>query len=271
MAKRRVRQKPRPKSGARPTLRLRAEAVGSVLVVLAFLTLLSLLSPNRGNLTDALIGGLQIVFGIGVWGMPILFAALGFWLVLRQVTEESPLPGSRLAGGIALFLVFESGAHLVAAAPDPMALAMAGGGGGVIGWSISQTLISMLGMEAAVGMLVLVGAVSLFVLAGIGLQDLQNGGRALWQRLRNGRRPPDDLLINPTLPLERHEPAWQRWWQRLAHFWSRPQALPAFPPPEKRPTPVVQASAGSPARRAGGNGARLESPPQRAGACRDGG
>jgi DNA segregation ATPase FtsK/SpoIIIE, S-DNA-T family len=217
MAKRQVRQKPktRGKAAAPAPALFRSEVIGSVLVVLAVVMLLSLLSPNRGDLTGALVGVLQVGFGIGAWFVPVVFGALGFWLVLRKITDITLTPGWRIGAGAALFLVFESSAHLLADARDPLALAMAGGGGGLVGWFIGQGLVSLLGLVVTVGTLVLVTIVSIVVLSGLTLAELQARGAALWQGVRGSPDGPDSWRVNPPLPLGHTSPFWQRWWRRF--------------------------------------------------------
>ena len=77
---------------------MRGELIGSVLVLLALLILLSLLSPIKGQITTALIDGLHSLFGIGVWIVPLLLGGLGVWLALRDVTEGNTLSPWRLVG-----------------------------------------------------------------------------------------------------------------------------------------------------------------------------
>ena len=80
-------RKPISKSKARPkpdifqritaTL-VRAEVGGVVLILLATVTLLSLLTHSNGIITGALINALETLFGVGVWGFPLVTGALGW-------------------------------------------------------------------------------------------------------------------------------------------------------------------------------------------------
>jgi len=123
-----ARRRPKPKSKPGPDLGqlLRGEVIGSALVVLALLIMLSLLSANRGQVTAALIGALQVVFGAGTWLVPLLLGALGVWLAVRDVSDQRVLTSTRLVGGMGLLLVFDGVAHLLTTAPDPWTLALAG-------------------------------------------------------------------------------------------------------------------------------------------------
>ena len=211
MTKRRAKPKPKPS----PSLSqfLRGEIVGSVLVLLAILTLLSLLSPNRGEITGALISLIQVLFGVGAWLMPIVLGGLGIWLALRDVTEDG-LSAWRLAGALGLFLAFEGFAHLIAGLPDPWTPATEGLGGGALGWLLTQGLILALGLPAAVTMLILLVLASLVAVAGLSLQEVRDRLAALSGRLRRSSPGPEGVRVNPPLPLGEVGPFWKRWWRQ---------------------------------------------------------
>jgi S-DNA-T family DNA segregation ATPase FtsK/SpoIIIE len=231
MAKRQVKQKPktRGRAPAPQPPKIESEIIGSGLVLLALLTLLSLLSPNRGDLTNALVSGLQAGFGIGVWFVPVILGALGFWLVLRKIADVVPVPGLRVAACAVLFLVFETSAQLLTPARDPLALALSGGGGGLIGWFIGQGLVSSLGLAATVGVLVAITVTCIVLLSGLTLPELQARVAALIESLRRPAADgPDGWRVNPPLPLGHESPFWVRWWRSvLAGRRSASRGLPA--------------------------------------------
>ncbi len=246
MAKRR----PKPQSRPVPGWLVRGEVIGGLLVVFALITLLSLLSPNRGRLTTALVAGLRVAFGVGVWWLPVLVAGLGLWLALRGVTEGQVLSPRRLAAGLGLFLVFEGVAHLMASGErDPWALALDGQGGGAVGWLFSQGLIVALGMPAALGTLLVLAFVSLLGLSGLSLPELGERLASAWHWILGTTPEPEGLKVSPPLPQGHADPVWRRWWRRLRGWWltRRPWQPPLAPPPwsdegpAKEPTRGVQA------------------------------
>ncbi len=256
MARRRTKSKPKPT----PRLGefLRGELVGSVLVLVALLTLLSLLSPNRGQITSALIDGLQLLFGLGAWAAPFLLGILGVWLALRDVSEEGPLSAWRMTGLLGLFLAFEGGVHIVVGRPDASNVASAGQGGGLLGWLLSEGLVITLGLPAAAATLAFIALVSGIALAGLTLADVR---AALTQGLRGWRRGapgPEGVRVNPPLPMGEVEPFWRRWWRRLRRLApSRPQppalpplVSPSWQPPAVEPRPMRRVEP-QPARGAG--------------------
>ena len=224
MAKRRSRSKSKPT----PTLSqfMRGELIGSVLVLLALLLLLSLLSPIKGQITTALIDGLRSLFGIGVWAVPFLLGGLGVWLALRDVTEGNTMSPWRLVGALGLFLVFEGFATLIAGVPASAEAAAEGSGGGLLGWLICQGLSTVLGVPTTIAVLIILAAISLLALSGKTLAEVSNKLADAWRGVRNVSRGPDGNTINPRLPLG-DERFWRRWWRRLTA--PRVQA-PARPP-----------------------------------------
>lgn len=262
MTKRRSRSKPKPNPS--PTLGqvMRGEAVGSIFVLLAFLTLLSLISPTRGQLTTALIDGLRAVFGIGAWLVPFLVGGLGVWLALRgMLAERSRLAAWRAVGALGLFLAIEGAAQIMVGVADPWAPETAARGGGLVGWLLGQGLIVTLGLPAALATLFILAAVSLVALWGLTLEEVKDKLAATWQSLRGVSPGPEGVRINPPLPMGGGEPFWQRWWRALVRpgppaqppapllppSWSRQPTEPAVPAraaaPTARPAPPAPAQA----------------------------
>ncbi len=245
MAKRRT--KPQPKPGPSLGQLLRGELIGGVLVVLALVILLTLLSPNRGQITSALVEGLRVLFGVGTWLVPFLLGAVGLWLALHEITDGDLLSVRRLAGGAGLFAVIEASAHLLADAADPLALAMAGEGGGLTGWFVGQGLLITLGLAPGIAVLVLVTALSLFALSGLKMTDLRAGLADFGRWFRGAPPGPDGLKVNPPLPLGAGGPPWRRAWRRLKGWLAatpppRPAASPNLPPTWTGRAPAQPAS-----------------------------
>jgi S-DNA-T family DNA segregation ATPase FtsK/SpoIIIE len=241
-------KRPQPKPGPGLGHLLRNELVGAIVVVLALVILLTLLSTNRSQLTAGLVDGLRLFFGLGVWLVPFLLAALGIWLALHEVTGGEVLSARRLAGGAGLFAVVEAAAHLLADASDPWALAVAGEGGGLIGWLISQGLLLTLGLPAAIATLVIISLVSLFALSGLTLAEARQAASDFGRWLRGAYPGPDGLKVSPPLPLGAGEPPWRRWWRRFKEWLTAaPPPRPAvFPPTWTGRAPAAQPSRGVP-------------------------
>lgn len=172
---------------------VRDDTIGVILIVMSVLTFFSLISP-RGSLTEGWIQGLSRGVGIMVWLLPVLFGAVGAWLVLRRVASHRAPAGYRIVGLIVLFLVSTVLAHLASNSADPATLANQGRGGGRLGYIISQFLVGQVGGlgTAIVLLLVTLGGLALIV----GPATL----RGLWARWRGQAEPVEQppLLIELT-------------------------------------------------------------------------
>jgi DNA segregation ATPase FtsK/SpoIIIE, S-DNA-T family len=226
------RAKPKPPPGPDLAQFMRGEIVGSALVLLAIIMLLSLLSTNRGQVTGAIIGLLQTLFGAGTWLVPVLLAALGVWVALRDVSDPHALSAWRVVGILAFFVAFEGFAHLIAGLPDPALPGQDGKGGGAVGWVFSQGLILALGFPAAVATLLVIAGIALLGIAGLSLADVQQKLTAAWHSLRNPAGEPgapSGVRVNPPL-FEEHELFWARW-LRLFREGRGMSKAPVLPPP----------------------------------------
>ena len=258
MAKRRSRPKPKP--GPSLGQLFSGEIIGSLLVVLALLILLSLLSSNRGGVTTGLIGALRMVFGAGTWALPVLLGVVGAWLAFSQVVGPEVLSARRLMGVLGLFLALEVAAHLIAEGADPQALALAGKGGGMVGWLTSQALVLSLGEPAAIVLIAVIAVVSAIAVSGLTAEQLRAGLARLWQlpasavAAASSQPAPGGLAfpLYPTIPFYR------RWWARLDRwqpFGSRssnagaPAPLPPAPKagsePSRQPETLIVRNSGA--------------------------
>jgi len=216
---------------------LRGELVGSVLVVVALLLMLSMLSANQGMLTAAVINALRTLFGVPAWFAPILLAAFGVWLALRAIRDQQVLTLQRLVGLTGLFLISETVAHLFAGSADPLT----GQGGGLLGNLIGQGLVLILGLPLTLIGLVLALFAALLALSGVSLAQIEDGLRAGLRQLRGTTPGPEGVRPNPPLPLGEGLTPWQRWWRNLRQRLAPgvrsapPQAPPSFSGLELRP------------------------------------
>lgn len=214
---------------------LRGELIGSILVVVAFLLLLSMLSVNQGVLTRAVIDTLRTLFGVPAFLAPILLAALGVWLALRAISDQRVLTLQRLLGLFGLFFVIEAAAYLFAGGADPWA----GQGGGLLGHLVGQGLVMILGAPITIAGLMLALLAALWALSGVSLAQLEEALRAGWRRLHGATPGPEGVRPNPPLPLGEGPAPWRRWWRNLRDRLAA--GLPGTPAPTPPPFPVIDA------------------------------
>jgi S-DNA-T family DNA segregation ATPase FtsK/SpoIIIE len=193
---------------------LRPEIFGILLLLLALLTLLSLIPIERGAAMEAWIEILQRAVGWGVWLVPVGLGGVGLWLVFVGLGRELSIEAEKPWGALLLFLFGLALLHLIAGGPAPQALADEGGGGGYVGYALSELLVSALGTPAAVLVLVTLSVISLIMLLGMSLGDMwatlsdavrQFLARARLPRIRFPRKEKAPAL--PDQPLSELSPA----------------------------------------------------------------
>ncbi|MFW5943425.1 MAG: DNA translocase FtsK 4TM domain-containing protein [Chloroflexota bacterium] len=161
--------------------------VGIVLIFLTAILVLSLLSPNQGQLTSALAGVLWQLFGWGGAVVPFFLGALGFYLVLWGMEQAPQLPLLRLAGLALLFLTFEAYASLASVVldnglADVWAVAQAQTGGGYLGGALAWALSQAVGRLGAIFILAIAGLIAAVLLFGVTRKDLGEFLQAAWQK-----------------------------------------------------------------------------------------
>jgi S-DNA-T family DNA segregation ATPase FtsK/SpoIIIE len=201
----------------------RPEMGGILLLLVALLTLLSLIPVERGVVMQRWIDLLRLGVGWGVWLMPVFFVGLGLWLIFRGLERELGVERERPVGAILLFVLVLALVHLIAGGDDPGALSARGDGGGYLGYGVSNLLVSALGTPAAVLVLVTLSIISLMMVFGVWLDDvwfaLKRAARSApsWRSLLMGKLLDNRLLTRDNLlprreqlPLEVSQPEGQQ-------------------------------------------------------------
>ena len=199
-------KKKRSRKKRRPIINLsrflRAEVVGIVLLALALLTLLSLASVSRGAITEGWLRLLRRAFGWGAYLAPFGLGAAGIWLLLRSLGRAPQVGWAKPAAGFSLFIALLAFVHLLSS--DPQALAARGGGGGYLGYLVSQALASSLGRAGAYVAIATLSGAALIVLLGLSAAQIGQALREGWRRLRRIRRPrirrPRPKILAPSSP-----------------------------------------------------------------------
>jgi hypothetical protein len=127
------------------------EVWGLILILLGVVTLLAMLSPRQGALTSWWIEQLETLVGNAVLPLVLLMIGIGLWGVLRSIGRLAYVPWYRPLGALLLFLALVIGLHMDGSITQAQALSMAqeGEGGGIVGYGMSELLISALGYPLA--------------------------------------------------------------------------------------------------------------------------
>lgn len=213
------------------------EALAVLVLAVAVLVGLALVDPVRGTVGPLIAGGLERVFGLEAYAVPVAILAAAVSIVVPR-----PVPAGRVRG---------VSVALLAAAIAGVAAAVAPPAGGLLGQTVHAVAARVLGAAGSVVLLAGIAAAALVVVTGGGLRA---GAARLYPALRAVAR---GIAA------------------RVAHIlcWARPvqpapAPAPAPPAPRERPTPALRRSAeegGEPTARlrpaAGGGGEPPYVPP----------
>ena len=151
----------------------RRETVGGVVLLLAVITLLSLLSLTEGSVSQWWSDIFLQLFGWGAIPATLILAVFGGLLVFSRLkNEEQWLPLDMVIGMELLFVVMLALTHLLTTdAENAFRLARDGMGGGFVGWAISALLADVLGPTPTMAILLVIGLGSLGLIFRLSLTD----------------------------------------------------------------------------------------------------
>lgn len=124
------------------------DILGIFLALVGFLTILSLLTAQRGTVTTWWIQSISQVAGWGTFVLPLALLVVGIWLVLRNIEKLPLLSAERITGILLLYLNLLSWLHLFS--DGGWEAAKVGQGGGYLGAFFEVSLIKGLGRPGAV-------------------------------------------------------------------------------------------------------------------------
>ncbi|MGD1995926.1 MAG: DNA translocase FtsK 4TM domain-containing protein [Anaerolineae bacterium] len=180
------------------------DILGYFLLALSALTLLALLSTQRGALLGPWVRLLSRIFGWGVYIVPFFVGAVGLYLVLRRFGDRIPRPlPTQVVGTLLLFTAMLTTIHYPVvwlSRLDSHQAAEAGYGGGYLGAGIGKLLERGLGRAGAGLALTAVWLLGLFFAFGVSPASIARGVLALWRRLRPLSLLPHRPSVNAKAP-----------------------------------------------------------------------
>ena len=162
----------------------RIDLIGIVLAMLGVLTLLSLLSSNRSNLTGWWIKSLSYLLGWGVYLLPVTLLVVGAWLILRHIERLPQVSLERLVGIVLLYFNILAWLHLFNG--SQIALAQKGQGGGMAGGLLAQALADALGPVGCAVILAAWFLIGLVFTLDLSVTDIFRWLKPFWERLADG-------------------------------------------------------------------------------------
>lgn len=213
-------------------------ALGAVSLLTLFSTMptaaIRSLSDQWADLISQLFGRFgAMLFSIGLIGV-------GALIVLPRAGIKIHLTWRRFLAAEIAFLAFLALLHLLAADPEPRALARSGLGGGHLGWALGELMAKLFGSGLSVLIYLIAIGLSIGAIFGVRRKHIKAWGMALSKQLE---RFSEALKRRATAP----RPARQPRSGRFARRSSAPQAvpMPSAPTPSVAPTPPEPASAAS--------------------------
>ncbi len=181
------------------TLDQQLDMIGGVLSAVALITFLSLVSSQRGFVTEMWISFLSRFFGWGRYAIPVFFAAVGLWLILRRFGDRISRPEPEQVLGVIMgFFVMLITFHQILAwiwpKVDVYALADAGKGGGMIGAALLDLGVHALGTAGMIAVLLMGWLVVITFTMGISPAD------AIRMLAGQPRSRPSRSMVQTTLP-----------------------------------------------------------------------
>jgi len=214
----------------------KALITGIVIVFITAVLVLSLLSPNQGQLTAALAGLLWRTFGWGGALVPLITGALGVYLVLWGMEQPPEIPAYRVVGFGLFFLTFAAFASMAQlllnnGLNDFWQIARSETGGGYLGGLIGYSLTQAVGTIGAILILVVVGLVGAVLMLGLSRHDLVDFFAAIPAWLQ-GSASGGDTAVKPDIPIN----PGQKGGQTLSRSQPQPVQMP-LPEPTTQPPP----------------------------------
>ena len=240
-------KKPEPPA-AKPLLSLDQwlDILGYGLVLLALVSILAILTPTKGALSN-ILNVYSTLFGLGQYIAPLLLGFVGVFLIVRHF--GSRFPRLRLGAVIGVLLAFVCllvTMHAIGTITyNGDALAKEGGGGGSVGWGILHSLDESVGNFGS-AIVMLIGWLVAFML----MSNVSMAQVIVWaqQKLNGVRGPSDDIITAPwDKPDGELKINWNRSKRKLDDA-KKKNAAPEFEPeleidlPEARPIGVNAAA-----------------------------
>jgi S-DNA-T family DNA segregation ATPase FtsK/SpoIIIE len=175
------------------------DILGVVMAIVGLVTLLSLFSTNKSSFTGSYINTLIFVFGWGVYILPVGLVVLGAWLVARNVERLPSLNIERVIGMLLLFVGLLVAFHgLDGPTVTAYDRAMAGQGGGYIGYLLQEGLVGAIGVAGTVIVVIAWLVITLAMTLDLSMQEMFKWAGPLGAKLKD--------RLNQRLQKQTHHP-----------------------------------------------------------------
>ena len=153
------------------------QTLGVALALLGIFTLLALFSSQRGSLTAWWVDMMSLLFGVGVYWLPIVLIVSGIFIFLYSQGRRGSFTITRFLGFLLFWTVLQALVHLVGVSQGRVPLTASprpGDYGGLMGWVLSQNIASSLGVGIAILLLMIMLIAAVILMLGVSWQTLSN-------------------------------------------------------------------------------------------------
>jgi S-DNA-T family DNA segregation ATPase FtsK/SpoIIIE len=168
---------------------------GGFLALVGILTLIALLSIERGKITGWWITTIYAWTGWGALLMPLALVGVGFWLVFRNIERIPSVSLERVAGIVLFYLNFLAGIHWLLGSRWSEGVERQGGG--KLGYWIDFTLIRGFGKPGALVLLAAWLIISLLFIFDLSVPDLLLRTTKIPKTILRPRKPRVTAPQNP--------------------------------------------------------------------------
>ena len=196
------------------------EVIGTGLLILAGITLLSLFTPNRGTIVVAWLEFLRFLIGWGQYVVWLVLGLLAIWFFQRYNRENDDEKWEKPVGAFLFLALLLIAFHLIEPGDGLVEI----GGGGVLGWLLGELLRSALGDIGTIVLIIGLIPLILILVGGLSLRELFRRGRDLYYRFQDWRHF-RQLMINQPRPHPRLQEPKPRFIDRVLPTGSAKSAL----------------------------------------------
>jgi S-DNA-T family DNA segregation ATPase FtsK/SpoIIIE len=222
MASRKRQKKKQPERTLAMDSALRSDIAGVLLIAIGGVSVLALLSITRGAVSEAWLGLLRRIFGLGVYAVAPGMIVAGVLLVWEDLRARLQISARAIFGLEMLFVALLGLAHLLAGEEGALELAQQGGGGGYIGWAVSHFLTTAVGRGGSLLLLLPSAVIGLGLFLNLDWNTLRFGLAQARERLANVSTPAEPVEETQVVVKERVRPV------------ERPTPPPASPQPRSQ-------------------------------------
>lgn len=174
---------------------IRPEIMGIGMMMLAGLTLLSLITPNRGTVITTWLEFLRVLIGWGQYIFWFILGLLSVWFFRRYSSEDDDEKWEKPVGTFLLLATLLVAFHLI----RPGSLTGDPGGGGLIGIVLGELMRNALGVPGTIVVLLGMIPIILILISGLSFRELFQMSRDLYFRFQDWRHF-RQLTINQPRP-----------------------------------------------------------------------